>query len=346
MNVTTEQFHKLEESFKVISEYLYKATGDSDGRIINDLEKGMVRFVMREWNNTATKSIELALQQLDFRSNKPMTKTEAKNINIIIEKTFKPIERKVSNRLLQDITQIYKSNKRQSINKFGFRAIRKQEDDSDITPIVGISFNVSDRRTTKELARLHNIAIGDHYPQSAKPQVIKILNEARRQGLNKRETGIFLERELSRKLGGFLQTVPKSIKILGQRAQSNYFEGLAATTVTRARGFSDLNLMNEAGIERYVWRSIIDNRTSKICLQMDGRIFEIKTGMSQMNKILSMKSSDQLKKEFPWRRDLSEFGLGAGEKLSSREVSDKLAASGVLVVVPAHSLCRSSIEPA
>jgi len=340
-----KQFFKLEKTLDLISQIIYKATGDSDGRIINDIEKGMVRFIMRDWNNTATKAIERSLQQLDFRSSRKMNKEDQNNIDKVIEKTFDGIEKRASDRMLEDFTRIYKSNKRQSINKFGFATIRKQEDDS-ITPVVGLSFNIDDRRTTKELTRLHNIAIGDHYPQSVKPQVIAILNEAREKGLNQREAGLFLEKELSKKLGGFLQTVPKSIRKLGQRAQTNYFQMLHATNITRARGFSDLNLMGEAGIEKYIWRSIIDNRTSAICLQMNGRVFEVKTGMKQMNKILSMQSSDALKKEFPWRRDLSEFGLGAGEKLSNIDISNKLAANGVPVTVPAHASCRSSIEPA
>ena len=165
-------------------------------------------------------------------------------------------------------------------------------------------------------------------------------------GLPKKEAGKILKEQLSSRLGGFEQSVPESIRNQGQRAAAAYFEGLSATTVTRARNFGQIGLMEEAGITQVVWSSVEDERTSEICLAMNGRVFTIDLVKAQQSKILEQTTADAVKELFPWRKDLSEFGLRRGDKLSSHEASKTLAENGVPIVPPAHFRCRSELVPA
>ena len=120
---------------------------------------------------------------------------------------------------------------------------------------------------------------------------------------------------------------------------------ISATTVTRARNFGQIDLMEEADITTVVWSSVEDERTSEICLLMNGRIFTLDLVKAQQNRILEQTSADAVKELYPWRKDLSEFKIGRGERLSSHETSKLLAESGVPIVPPAHFRCRSELIP-
>lgn len=364
-------FKQKEKIFFLLSEIIDRTTektvGDNDGARINRVEKGMVRAIMREWNNRATKGVFKAVEKIDSESNRKFSSIDKKNVLAELDTAFVGLKRAVSRRMRNDIQKIYRINKRLFFKRLRVDVekkevwfldyqiksykwpITKQEDEipAPLAPSAAIIVTVIDRQTTKELVRLNNLAIGDHYPKNMRKEVIDIIDNAViKQGLPKREAGKFLERELSKKLGGFIRTVPKSIRQQGQRSISSYFEGLSATTVTRARSFSSLNLMREAEIQSYVWASVLDERTSTICIQMDGRVFEIKIGVEQMEKLLEMESGEDLKENFGWRRDLSEFNLKEGQKLSSKETARLLAENGVPIVPPAHWRCRSEIFPA
>ena len=103
--------------------------------------------------------------------------------------------------------------------------------------------------------------------------------------------------------------------------------------------------MSEAGVTQVQFSAVIDHRTSEVCLQMNGRIFTIEQAKTNMDNILGQDSIEGLKTVAPWFRDLSSFGVGAGEKLTDSITSSRLAEAGV-IIPPLHFRCRSEIVPA
>lgn len=359
-----DSYAQKETLYNLINEAIEKSVGDKDGRKINRLEKGMTRFIARQWNLLVTKAISKAVDEIDARSPHPVTEREGKKILSTLESEISKVSKKTEARISTDIEKIYEANRTQFRGRFRLREEKNLYFDEKVVSDIEINKALScevlkqskesftkvlseaDKLAVENLARLHRLGVGDHFSNNHKKFISEMIDNAVvRQGMPKKQAGEFLMERLSRRLGGFQQSVPASLKSAGQRAASAYFEGLSATSVTRARNFSQINLMDEVGITRLTWASIIDNRTSQICAEMNGRVFTIQQVKAQKNSILEQETAEALKSNFGWKKNLSEFGLRAGEGLNSAEASDLLARNGVPIIPPAHFRCRSELVP-
>jgi len=351
-------FDQKEIIFDLTSIILEKSIGDNDGRAINRIEKNLTRFIMREWNRRATKLVNNVVSKINLRSNKKVTKSETKSMIAALDKPFTTFDTAVQKRIKRDVKTAYRIERKQFVRRFKTKekslyyldikitSIVRKQDEGEITPELSSSFTETDTSTLKELNRLHVIAVGAYFFKNIKPTLINIIQKrVFEKGLSKKEAGVVLRNQISKRIGGFQQLVPRSILLNGQKSITSYFEGLSATTITRARAFSNLNLMVGARITQLRWSSIVDNRTSTICLQMDGRVFPIELAQSQMQDILKQKNSQDIVENFKWRKDLSEFNLSRGQKLNSNDAANLLARNGVPIVPPAHFRCRSEIVP-
>jgi len=217
-----------------------------------------------------------------------------------------------------------------------------------LTTAIGVSFDLVDKRTVRELARLQSVAIGNHFPKQLRPQVSRMIKEGVvDKGLNKVNAGKFLQRELTARLGGkaFLQAVPPSYAKRGVSGVASYHKMLATTHTNFARNFGQINAMSQAGVTRYRIDATIDRLTSKICNEMDGRTFELKVAVEHMNQVLDSKDVDEIKGFAPWRKDLSQFNLKAGKKLDNVGAARVLTENG-MSMPPYHGNCRTEVNPA
>src|SRR3989344_1095175 len=329
-----EQIHDL------ISEIIEKSTNDQDGSKINRIESGLNRFVMREWNLLVSQAIKSVISFVTKVPREKLKSSDQAKIEKRLESILSKIDERIKSRLETDTARIYKANRAR------FQNLHKLKKRTNKSEILKAKFESSDQLIVEALTRLHLISASDHYANNHKAFISDMIKiNVIDRGLPKKEAGQFLRNQLSSRLGGFEQSVPETIRNQGQLAASAYFEGLSATTVTRARNFGQIDLMEEAGVSTVVWSSVEDERTSEICLLMNGRVFTLELVRAQQNRILEQTSADAVKELFPWRKDLSEFKLGRGEGLSSHETSKLLAESGVPIVPPAHFRCRSELVP-
>jgi len=65
-----------------------------------------------------------------------------------------------------------------------------------------------------------------------------------------------------------------------------YFKGLAEHTGLRVREFSRLTAYKKCGVTHYQIHAVIDERTSEICLALDGKIFSIEPALNTMEEML------------------------------------------------------------
>jgi hypothetical protein len=347
--------NQLEKVYRGIGLFLEKAK-DDQGRKINAIEEGLTDFLSDEHIKLSDAGIKSALNSF-AKTERPFTKTDGKKVESILEKSFDKIGIKTSSRVNKDLKEIYslskerfaknfKLDKKLNLLLFKSNGYLRIVDSWDRKTIVKQTLGESDLRIIAELERLANVAIGDHYPKTLKPRVSRLIqNDIIEKGLNKTQAGEILEVELTRKLGSTIKAVPEVVRQQGANATRAYFKGLAQTNSTMARSFSSLNLMREAEITRFVFDAIIDELTSDICAQMNGRVFEIDMGIEQMNKMLESENVEDLKSVAPFTRDLSAFNLSRGEKLTDRDAMDALAKAGVMIP-PLHFRCRSALNPA
>lgn len=361
-------FEKKQKVFRLLAE---KATNDQDGEKINTIEKDLARTLVVSWSDTATKAINKALATIPSGTSR-FTQADANRLIKTLEKAFEPVEEKTSQRVENDLEEIYKTQKRLFASQFNlepeekvliftgphFDPIRKQVikhnrvvksfqwNEKAEQVLKQVTFGINDTIAYENLAKLQNIAIGDHFEKTLKPRVSSsIQKNIMDKGLNTSDAALTLEQDLTRTLGGSIEGALPASVATGQASIAAYMEGLVATNTTFAKNFAQIQLMDEVGITQIVFTAIIDRLTSQVCSQMDGRIFTVEQAKTHRESVLESESVAELKGKAPFTRNLSQFNLSAGESLTNPDVQANLARAGV-IVPPLHFRCRSELHPA
>jgi len=325
---------------------LEKVEGDNDGAAINRIEKALTRFLVRVWNKRATRAVNNAVSSIEGNPNRPFTKQDETRVFKQIKRAYNNIEKQIGPRIERDTKKIFNLGKKNFEKQFSSDLNKSVQKIGEETAIA-LGFEIGTEEFIVQMAALHKTSIGTHFPRTLQPQISKTINEAVfEKGLNKAQAGKFLQKELTRKLGGnaFMRSVPPSIREQGTKAINAYHKGLSATNVTLTRNGANIQSMQQAGITQVEFVAVIDNLTSQICSQMDGRIFELAQATRFMEQVMEAESVEDLKEFAPWRRNLKEFNLSAGQSLTDPGVQDRLAKAGV-VVPPLHFRCRSELHP-
>ncbi len=127
------------------------------------------------------------------------------------------------------------------------------------------------------------------------------------------DIGLFARDEFGRRMD-FLQTEMESIvrgglsiglrnedisKQLRDKAQDvgvkqskHYWRTVANNAMNRARTFGLLTGMDRAGIENYLWSSVMDENTTSVCRLLDGKRFSVQSGLDQYTQLRSSITSD------------------------------------------------------
>jgi len=337
---------KRERIHAVLSEILEKVDGDNDGTTINRIEKTLTRFLVRVWNKRATRAINNAVNSIRGNPNKTFTKKDEARVFKEIEKAYNTIEKEIGPRILRDTKKIFNIGQKNFEKKFSSELNKRVQKQGEETAIA-LGFEIGTEEFVVQMAALQATSIGTHFPRTLQPFIAKTINEAVfEKGLNKAQAGKFLQRELTRKLGGsaFIQSVPPSIRAQGINSINAYHQGLSATNVTLTRNGANIQSMQQGGITQVQFVAVIDNLTSQICSQMDGRVFTLEQSAGFMKGVMEAESVEDLKEFAPWRKDLGEFNLSAGQSLTDPDVQSRLAKAGV-IVPPLHFRCRSELHP-
>jgi SPP1 gp7 family putative phage head morphogenesis protein len=93
----------------------------------------------------------------------------------------------------------------------------------------------------------------------------------------------------------------------------DYFEGLAEHTTNRVRELGKITGYEKGGIVKYEIRAVMDDRTSDVCQQMNGQIFEVASGAAFRDTILSLSNPADIKDVAPWRTGDEISGLSGAD---------------------------------
>ena len=86
-------------------------------------------------------------------------------------------------------------------------------------------------------------------------------------------------------------------------ASRAYFNGLADHSARKLREIGRVAGYERAGIQAVKVKAILDQRTSKICRAMNGRIIPVATLAAQKERILNAKGKEELKRAQPWLKE-------------------------------------------
>jgi len=124
------------------------------------------------------------------------------------------------------------------------------------------------------------------------------------------------------------------------------YNRVSAASVNRAHNWGGMFSLEEAGVEEYVFRAVMDERTSRICRDLNGRVFSVPRVMQVVRQALDGPPS-AIESIAPWPtfdESRGDFFIERGGRRSylAGKSSEWLEASGV-AMPPLHGNCRSVV---
>lgn len=134
-----------------------------------------------------------------------------------------------------------------------------------------------------------------------------------------------------------------------------YWNVVGNNYANRSRNWANLEVFDEVGFEEYEILAVMDEATSEICRQLNGKRFSIKKQVSIMERASSADSLEEYTSKLPWltsRKDEDgKIQIGVNRKSGFKPVAsegefvssvDKLQRMG-FALPPFHGLCRTTI---
>jgi len=159
--------------------------------------------------------------------------------------------------------------------------------------------------------------IGDSYTRNLADQLRDLLIPAFTEGASREELGRILQQAMEDRFG----------------RSKYYYEGLANHIVTRSFNFGVLSGMRDAGVDKYQITAVMDDRTTPICIEMNGKIFSVSRGFELADQLMAAQDPDDVKRVAPWVQpsDLEDVGRNG----------DELPAG--MAMPPYHFNCRTTV---
>ncbi len=210
-------------------------------------------------------------------------------------------------------------------------------------------FDLVDRRAVAAINRQQVFWVGDFYSDKLSRRIRGVSNDVLLQrGLGHDEAAEELGKVLRQELGlvdaaqGPTKYAPQIPARYAGRSE-HYLRQVASTASHQARTYGRLTAYKQGGIKRLRLTNPNDDRTGKICRQMNGQVITVSAASSQMDAVLAAKTPRAVKKISPWL-SASEIGnILGGAKRGSPKATRSLEASDATLIPPFHGQCRTEM---
>ena len=145
--------------------------------------------------------------------------------------------------------------------------------------------------------------------------------------------------ELGQLLGRSFQTVQTAAGLIPTK---DYLEANVANAVTTARAQGQLRSFVDLGVVRYEIVNPSDDRTCPVCSFLNGKVFEVSDGASQMSRVLAAKDPDGVKAVHPWLGEAELKALSSGPGNTGAKETGLVGRGQALP--PYHYKCRCAID--
>jgi hypothetical protein len=162
---------------------------------------------------------------------------------------------------------------------------------------------------------------------------------------------------LSKRSSAIKKAVNKELRLTGGKSPvgklrpapyagnvGNYSALTSDVASHQARVMAKISAYSDAGLTRYRLRAVIDDRTSPVCIRLNGQVFEIADAEKQIDKMLDAETAEQAKRAQPWKTDEEIQRAIGGARRGSRRAAENLRAAGASVLPPFHGNCRTVPE--
>ncbi|GAB1376879.1 hypothetical protein MASR1M48_17310 [Lactococcus petauri] len=134
-----------------------------------------------------------------------------------------------------------------------------------------------------------------------------------------------------------------------------YWNVVGNNYANRSRNWANLEVFDEVGFDEYEVLAVMDERTSPICVQMNGKRFSIRKQIDIMERASKSDDLEEYTSKLPWLTSRKEedgnISIGVQRKSGFKPVltggefvssKDKLQGMG-FALPPYHGLCRTTI---
>lgn len=212
------------------------------------------------------------------------------------------------------------------------KATKKPKGPKKVVVEIGPKFDLLDENALEELMSDVMIWIGRHYDANVRRMIRAAVTPTMLKGMDRKAAGKFIAKVLQETL----DKVEVPDRFRGTAA--SYFEGLAANIATNARVRGQIRSFSDIGITTYEIVNPMDERTSEICLYMNGKVFKVSDAEAQIEASAAAKTPAELRSVHPW--------LKADEIKKIGEGGTKALAEAGLALPPYHFRCRSTVDVA
>jgi hypothetical protein len=202
-----------------------------------------------------------------------------------------------------------------------------------------ISANLSqaDKGAIEATTRQQLWWIGDLWGKHLSKTILEtVRREALTRGLGRKDVGEIMQGVINAKVPAV--SVPETWR----GSKESYFEMLSGTVRARMSTSSALRSLREGGFKRYLFEAVMDERTSEMCRELDGRVFEVEDGIALMDRVESAEDPNTVKEIAGWKTG-EEIRNIIGDR-SGEDASRALKDAGI-IWPPLHARCRSVIVP-
>lgn len=176
-------------------------------------------------------------------------------------------------------------------------------------------FTVKDEQAAAWLKRDSLFWVGDSWDQRLGQRISKATRESLAEGPSRDAVAAKLKERLTQ----------------FERPDS-YWRLVGGAAIVRARSYGAVIRMQHSGVATFRFVAVMDERTSPICREMNGRIFTIEQASTHIERVTGATSPEAVKTTSPWVPPSQVMGKSPVE----------LAAMGV-ILPPLHGNCRSKV---
>ena len=337
------KFFTAEEAYSgvlALDATMVKAVKVSEIAQIARSEIRLRNFLLKSWKETTDSAIKKASAEIQ-------KKTTKKKIISLIEKEMNTWENATEGVFEKEITNTYRLGKIAGTKRANGKKTKTGYGKKEIKSIAkantfDITFTEEDEAAIRTLLEHQLYWVGDFYDDNLSEAISQIVEETiEEQGFGTVLSGKILSENLAEAFGYI--NVPDGYNGTAQQ----YFESLAANTITVARSYGVLRSFSEHGITRYEITNPSDNRTCERCDHLNGKSFSVEQGVSQMEAVLAADDKEGVKSAHPWLsfKQLKGISSTPGKLTGKAGLSDSEALSNAGVSLPPfHFRCRCSID--
>jgi hypothetical protein len=203
------------------------------------------------------------------------------------------------------------------------------------------SFDLIDQQAVAALKDHQVFWIGEHY-KGVSPEIAKI---TRTTMLEAGKAPSVAGKLMAERINTAFTHVKIPSGFTGTSKQ--YFDGLVANAATTARVYGQLRSFAEIGITHYKIHATGGPGMCGSCALMDGKVFTVQQGLSQMQSELNATTPDGVKAAAPWisLKELQRISPQPGPLKGEAGIRDAKALSeGGQALPPYHLNCRCTVD--